>query len=73
MSERIHPLALQAADKLQQGRISRRDFLRYATLLGVSVGTAYAMAACAPAGAPAAPASSGASSASPPAPAGCCC
>lgn len=63
MSERIHPLALQAADKLQQGRISRRDFLRYATLLGVSVGTAYAMAACAPAGAPAeAPASSGAAS-----------
>lgn len=53
MSERVHPLALQAADKLQQGRISRRDFLRYATLLGVSVGTAYAMAACAPAAAPA--------------------
>lgn len=56
MSERIHPLAVQAAAKLQAGRINRRDFLRYATLLGVSVGTAYAMAACAPA--PAAPAPS---------------
>ncbi|HRA67952.1 MAG TPA: twin-arginine translocation signal domain-containing protein, partial [Caldilinea sp.] len=40
MSERLHPVALQAADKLEQGRISRRDFLRYATLLGVSVGAA---------------------------------
>lgn len=54
MNERIHPLALRAADKLQQGRVSRREFLRYATLLGVSVGTAYALAACAPSGAPAA-------------------
>lgn len=61
MTGRIHPLALQAADKLQRGNISRRDFLRYATLLGVSVGTAYAMAACAPGTEePAAPAASGA-------------
>jgi hypothetical protein len=41
MSEpRIHPLALTAIDKLQRGRINRREFLRYTTLLGVSVGTA---------------------------------
>lgn len=52
MNERIHPLVLQATDKLRQGRISRREFLRYATLLGVSVGTAYALSACAPAAAP---------------------
>lgn len=55
MNERIHPLVLQATDKLRQGRISRREFLRYATLLGVSVGTAYALSACAPAAAPTAP------------------
>lgn len=53
MSEpRIHPLALTAIDKLQRGRINRREFLRYTTLLGVSVGTAYALAGCAPAAAP---------------------
>jgi peptide/nickel transport system substrate-binding protein len=40
--------------QLQQGRLSRREFLRTVTLLGVSASTAYAMAACAPA--PAAPA-----------------
>jgi peptide/nickel transport system substrate-binding protein len=55
MNERIHPLVLQATDKLRQGRITRREFLRYATLLGVSVGTAYALSACAPAAAPTAP------------------
>ncbi|MBU6350611.1 MAG: ABC transporter substrate-binding protein [Chloroflexi bacterium] len=63
MSEpRIHPLALTAVDKLQRGRINRREFLRYTTLLGVSVGTAYALAGCAPAAAPAsvgAPAAAG--------------
>lgn len=52
MSERIHPLAVKAVKQLQQGRVSRRDFLRYVTLLGTSVGTAYALAACGPAGAP---------------------
>ncbi|MFM7175449.1 MAG: ABC transporter substrate-binding protein, partial [Caldilinea sp.] len=63
MSEpRIHPLALTAVEKLQRGRINRREFLRYTTLLGVSVGTAYALAGCAPAAAPAsvgAPAAAG--------------
>jgi peptide/nickel transport system substrate-binding protein len=33
-------------DQLQQGRISRREFLRVATLLGVSASTASLLAAC---------------------------
>jgi len=49
-SDRIHPGVYQAQDQLRSGRISRRSFLRLATLLGVSVPTAYALAAC---GAPA--------------------
>jgi peptide/nickel transport system substrate-binding protein len=57
MSDRIHPLALSAAEHFQRGRVSRRDFLRYVTLLGVSASTAYALAGCAaPAASPAAPA-----------------
>src|SRR5205823_1088574 len=43
----IHPGVYQAQDQLRGGRISRRSFLRLATLLGVSVPTAYALAACA--------------------------
>ena len=31
-------------DDLQEGRITRRDFLRYATLLGVSTTAAYKLA-----------------------------
>jgi len=42
--KRIHELQ----EKLRRGEISRRDFLRYATLLGLSLGTAEALAACAP-------------------------
>jgi peptide/nickel transport system substrate-binding protein len=49
VSERVHPLVIEAAGKLQQGRVNRREFLRYATLLGLSAGTAYAIAGCAPA------------------------
>jgi peptide/nickel transport system substrate-binding protein len=36
-------------DQLRQGKMSRREFLRYATLLGVSLGTAHVLASCAPA------------------------
>ncbi len=55
-SERIHPAVMDAQSSLRRGRISRREFLRFATLLGASATTAYALAACAPAGvAPAAP------------------
>jgi peptide/nickel transport system substrate-binding protein len=39
-----HPYIPKLADQLGKGRIGRRDFLRTATLLGVSAGTAYAMA-----------------------------
>lgn len=66
MSERMHPLAVKAAAQLQQGRVSRREFLRYATLLGTSAGMAYALAACGLGGAPeaAAPAAGAASAVS---------
>jgi len=35
-------------EQLRQGRITRRSFLRYVTLLGLSLGAAEALAACAP-------------------------
>ncbi|MEJ2485696.1 MAG: ABC transporter substrate-binding protein [Anaerolineales bacterium] len=40
--ERIHPAIPNAFDQLKNGRISRRDFLRFATLLGMSASLAYA-------------------------------
>jgi len=43
---RIHPAALDAASDLRKGKMDRRSFLRFATLLGVSVPTAYALAGC---------------------------
>ncbi len=52
---RIHPAVLDAASDLSKGKMNRREFLRFATLLGASVTTAYTLAACAtPTGAPAA-------------------
>jgi peptide/nickel transport system substrate-binding protein len=45
-SDRIHPGVIKAQEKLADGRMSRRDFLRIATLLGVSAPTAYVLAAC---------------------------
>jgi peptide/nickel transport system substrate-binding protein len=51
---------MDATSALRAGKINRREFLRFATLLGVSVPAAYALAGCAPAGAPAgAPAAEG--------------
>lgn len=44
--ERIHPAILDMQSSLRRGTISRRDFMRYATLLGASVGTASVMSAC---------------------------
>jgi peptide/nickel transport system substrate-binding protein len=44
--EKTHPAIPDAYEKLVQGRISRRDFLRFSTLLGMSAGTAYFLAAC---------------------------
>jgi peptide/nickel transport system substrate-binding protein len=48
-TEKIHPLVHEAREMLRQGSITRRDFLRLATLLGVSVAGANALAACSPA------------------------
>lgn len=56
---KVHPYIPEAYSLLEQNRISRREFLRMATLLGMSAGAATFAAAC---GAPAptqAPASSG--------------
>jgi peptide/nickel transport system substrate-binding protein len=49
----IHPYVPELQSLHRQGRINRREFLRMATLLGVSLGTASAMIGCAPAPAPA--------------------
>src|SRR5215212_617940 len=52
-SDRIHPGVIKAQEKLADGRMSRRDFLRIATLLGVSA-PATAAATAAPTAVPAA-------------------
>jgi len=44
--KKIHPLVNEAQDALAKGKISRRDFLRISTLLGVSLTTANILAAC---------------------------
>jgi peptide/nickel transport system substrate-binding protein len=54
--DRIHPVVLQAQQQLADGRTSRREFLRTATLLGVSASAAYVLAACGGAATTAAPA-----------------
>jgi len=43
---KIHPLVNEAQNALSKGLISRRDFLRISTLLGVSLTTANILAAC---------------------------
>lgn len=43
---KIHPAIPAAYEKLEQGRISRREFIRFATLLGMSAATASIAAAC---------------------------
>lgn len=45
--ERVHPAIPDAYDKLESGRISRREFMRFATLLGMTAATASIAAACA--------------------------
>jgi peptide/nickel transport system substrate-binding protein len=52
--KKLHPLIPKAQDLLRKGQLSRRDFLRFSTLLGASLATAKVLAACAPA-TPAAP------------------
>lgn len=49
MSEkRLHPIIREAQEQLRQGHISRREFIRISTLLGLSAVSAGALAACAP-------------------------
>ncbi|MDA7984977.1 MAG: ABC transporter substrate-binding protein, partial [Alphaproteobacteria bacterium] len=42
--KKFHSYVPEIADDLRAGKVGRRDFLRTVTLLGVSAGTAYAMA-----------------------------
>jgi peptide/nickel transport system substrate-binding protein len=41
-----HPAIPEAYDQYKQGRITRSEFLRFSTLLGLSAGVAYLAAAC---------------------------
>lgn len=67
---RIHPGIEQTLRQLYEGRVSRREFLRVATLLGMSVPTASLLAACGGATPPAAPEAPAAGSGTGAAPAG---
>ncbi len=42
--KRIHPYIPELCEQLRTGKVDRREFLRTATLLGVSAGAAYGMA-----------------------------
>ncbi|MEW5867808.1 MAG: ABC transporter substrate-binding protein [Chloroflexota bacterium] len=44
---KMHPLIPEAQEMLRKGQISRRDFLRFSTLLGLSLTSARFLAACA--------------------------
>ena len=44
---KIHPLVNKASEELRKGNISRRDFLKFSTLVGMSLGAAQFLAACA--------------------------
>jgi len=44
--KQLHPGIPYLQDKLLKGRISRREFVRYACLLGASITTANVLAAC---------------------------
>lgn len=48
MSDQVHEKILHLQEQLQQGLVSRRDFLRYMTMMGVTAAAAEALAACAP-------------------------
>ncbi|MFH1929118.1 MAG: ABC transporter substrate-binding protein [Chloroflexota bacterium] len=49
MKEKQHKLIPELQEQFRQGRMSRRDFLRSATLLGMSLAGARFLAGCAPA------------------------
>jgi peptide/nickel transport system substrate-binding protein len=44
--EEVHPAIPDAYDKLQDGRITRQEFLRFSTLLGMSATVAQFLASC---------------------------
>jgi peptide/nickel transport system substrate-binding protein len=46
-TKKLHPLIPEMHEELSKGRISRRDFLRFSTLLGLSLTSAKFLAACA--------------------------
>jgi peptide/nickel transport system substrate-binding protein len=48
MEKKIHPLVTKANQDLREGKISRRDFLRFSTLLGLTLAGAEMLAGCAP-------------------------
>jgi peptide/nickel transport system substrate-binding protein len=48
----VHPYIPELQESLRKGQISRREFLRYASLLGMSVSAASVIAACTPAATP---------------------
>ena len=48
----MHPAVPELQESLRKGKISRREFLRFAGLLGLSAGTASLLANCAPPPAP---------------------
>jgi peptide/nickel transport system substrate-binding protein len=58
--ERIHPYIPEAYSKLKQGRVTRREFMRLATLLGMSASAALIAAQCGAPAQPEQPAQSGA-------------
>lgn len=51
-SKKIHPLVTEANRQLQAGKITRRDFLKLSTLLGMSLPATAALASCSPTEAP---------------------
>jgi peptide/nickel transport system substrate-binding protein len=46
-TKQLHPLIPEMHEELSKGRISRREFLRFSTLLGLSLASAEILAACA--------------------------
>jgi peptide/nickel transport system substrate-binding protein len=44
MSDKLHPIIGHAGAEMADGKIARREFLRIATLLGVTAPVAYGMA-----------------------------
>ena len=44
IGSRVHPMVNEAKELMENGKMDRREFVRLAALLGVSAGTAYAMA-----------------------------